>query len=281
MFGRFGYGMFEGLVFVFLLCGAGVAWSQTYEGYIVKSYEFLEWGELLAAEECLCGAMRLEPGNPNNYALLTNLGTVQRRQGKLEEAVVSYTAALGRRPDDVVVLDNRASLYAEMGETEKAIADYSLLLANSPLDKEAFYSRGILYLRMGDFMRAEADFERLLELDAESVRGRLGHALLEKARGNYDMSERIYNYLIDRLPRDWTLYEGRADLYFRMGKNARAMADISRVFAETEPDAGMYVLRGKVKLALYEREPARKDFLKAGELGYDAEIIEGLLLMTR
>ena len=68
-------------------------------------------------------------------------------------------------------------------------------------------------------MWAEQDFDKILEVNEKSVRARLGHAILEKMRGNYDESERIFNYLISEMPRDWILYEGRADLYFMMGKN--------------------------------------------------------------
>ena len=73
-------------------------------------------------------------------------------------------------------------------------------------------------------------------------------------RGNYEESERIFNYLISQMPRDWLLYEGRADVYFMMGKNARAMADINKVFIESTPSASLYVLRGKVKLTQYEKK---------------------------
>ncbi|WP_434803433.1 tetratricopeptide repeat protein, partial [Parabacteroides goldsteinii] len=110
---------------------------------------------------------------------------------------------------------------------------------------------------------------------------RLGHAILEKMRGNYEESERIFNYLISQMPRDWLLYEGRADVYFMMGKNARAMADINKVFIESTPSASLYVLRGKVKLAQYEKESAAKDFLKAQEMGYDQTIIDELMKMTK
>ncbi|MDR0750179.1 MAG: tetratricopeptide repeat protein [Tannerellaceae bacterium] len=272
--------------FIILLWGMvywpGVLTAQTYEEYIEKSYQYLDRGELFAAEESLRAAMRLEPGNPNNYALLTNLGTIQRRQGKWEDAVFSYTAALGRHPDNETILDNRASLYAEMGEADKAINDYSLLLLQNPINEDALYRRGILYLGKKDFIRAEQDFDRMLEVNEKTVFGRLGHAVLEKMRGNYGESERIYNYLIDQLPHNRMLYEGRADLYFMMGKNGRALTDINRVFAEAaEPAAAMYVLRGKIKLSLYEREPARKDFLKAKEMGYNREIIDELLRMAR
>ena len=118
-------------------------------------------------------------------------------------------------------------------------------------------------------------------MNDKSVRGRVGYAILEKMRGNLDESERIYNYLISELPKDWSLYEGRADLYFMKGKNARAMADINKVFAETTPTAALYVLRGKVKLALYEKPSAAIDFKKAQEMGYDPETIRELIKLCK
>ncbi len=255
--------------------------AQTYEELVDQSFTYIDKEELFAAEESLKAAMRLEPANPTNFALLTNLGTIQRRQGKKEDAILSYTAALSRYPDNIMILENRASLFAEMGETEKAISDYTVLLIKDPINQDALYSRGILYLQQKDFIRAEMDFDKILEVNEKTVHGRLGHAVLEKMRGNYDESERIYNYLIDQLPREWLIYEGRADLYFMMGKNSRAMADINRVFSETEPTAALYVLRGKIKLAQYERESALKDFAKALEMGYDTEIIDELTRMAK
>ena len=72
--------------------------AQTYEQFVEKSFDLLDQNDLLAAGESLKAALRLEPANPNNYALLMNLGTIQRRQGLLEEALVSYSAALSRYP---------------------------------------------------------------------------------------------------------------------------------------------------------------------------------------
>jgi tetratricopeptide (TPR) repeat protein len=264
-------------VVVFLFLPVAGSYGQTYLEWVEKSFDYLERENPDSAGISLQTAMRLEPGNPNNFALLTNLGTIQRRQGKPEEALVSYTAALSRYPGNVDLLENRASLYAEMKETEKAINDYNALLISDPRHQTALYNRGILYVQQKNFILAEADFDRLLEINDKTVNGRLGHAILEKARGNYEESERIYRYLIDRFPRDWHLYEGRADLYFLMGKNARAMADINRLFVETKPSAALYVLRGKVKIALYEKASARKDFQKALEMGYDPEIIREYL----
>ena len=266
------------LSFIFFYCIEGYA--QTYEKFIEKSFDYIDNNDMVSAEESLRAAMRLEPANPNNYALLMNLGTIQRRQGKKEEAILSYTAALSRYPENETILENRASLYAEMGMTEKAINDYNALLIQNPDHQDAIYSRGLLYLQEKNFILAEEDFDRLLKVNEKSVKGRLGHAILEKIKGNYTVSEKIMNYLIKEMPRNWVLYEERADLYFMMGKNARAMADINKIFVESAPTASLYVLRGKVKLAQYEKIPAANDFKKALELGYDQQTIEELLKMT-
>ncbi len=255
--------------------------AQSYEELIDKSYDFIEKNDLISAEESLRSAMRKEPGNPMNYALLSNLGSIQRRQGKLKEALLSYTAALSGHPDNPTILENRASLYTELGETEKALSDYNALLIAAPTNEEALYCRGLIYIQKKNYVWAEQDFDRIMEINEKSVRARLGHAILEKMRGNYTESERIFNYLISLMPRDWILYEGRADLYFMMGKNARAMADINKVFVESTPGASMYVLRGKVKLAQYEKESASHDFQKALEMGYDPAVIDELMKMTK
>ena len=127
--------------------------AQSYVDFVEKSYEFLDKEDLPSAAESLKAAMRLEPGNPNNYALLMNLGTIQRRMGKPEEALISYNAALGQQPQNLLILENRATLYTEMGEIEKAITDYNTILSINPDHQEALYCRGMLYLQQKLFHR--------------------------------------------------------------------------------------------------------------------------------
>lgn len=264
-----------------LLLMVGTLRAQTYEEMIRKSYEYADRGDLPAAEEALKAAMHAEPANKNNFALLSNLGTIQRQQGKTDEALVSYTAALSLQPKNKLILSNRAELYIEMGETEKALSDYQALLLFDPLDLDAYYRRGMLYIEMKDYMLADEDFEKIMSIDKESEQGRFGFALLDKARGNYEDSETILSYLIEKSRTPLQYYEERAELYFRMKKNARAMTDLNKIFAETnDVPAHLYVLRGKIKLAQFEKESAAIDFKKALELGYDKAVIDELINMT-
>ena len=264
-----------------LLLMVGTLRAQTYEEMIRKSYEYADRGDLPAAEEALKAAMHAEPANKNNFALLSNLGTIQRQQGKTDEALVSYTAALSLQPKNKLILSNRAELYIEMGETEKALSDYQALLLLDPLDLDAYYRRGMLYIEAKDYMLADEDFEKIMSIDKESEQGRFGFALLDKARGNYEDSEAILSYLIEKSRTPLQYYEERAELYFRMKKNARAMTDLNKIFAETnDVPAHLYVLRGKIKLAQFEKESAAIDFKKALELGYDKAVIDELIKMT-
>ncbi|WP_341464616.1 tetratricopeptide repeat protein [Tannerella forsythia] len=264
-----------------LLLMVGTLRAQTYEEMIRKSYEYADRGDLPAAEEALKAAMHAEPANKNNFALLSNLGTIQRQQGKTDEALVSYTAALSLQPKNKLILSNRAELYVEMGETEKALSDYQALLLLDPLDLDAYYRRGMLYIEAKDYMLADEDFEKIMSIDKESEQGRFGFALLDKARGNYEDSEAILSYLIEKSSTPLQYYEERAELYFLMKKNARAMADLNKIFAETnDVPAHLYVLRGKIKLAQFEKESAAIDFKKALELGYDKAVIDELIKMT-
>lgn len=269
------------MILVGMLLGGSILSAQTFEEFIQKSYDYSDAGEFSAAEESLKAAMRLEPANPLNFALLTNLGTLQRRQGKFDDALISYSAALAQRPNDEVILLNRAELYSEMGETEKAIFDYNALIANNPTHEQALYNRGLLYINTGEFMLAQDDFERIIETHEDTYLGRFGYAILEKARGSYDESETVFNYLADKYPNNMRILEERAELFFLTKRNGRAMSDINKVFRATaEPSAELYMLRGRIKLAQYEKESAAIDFKKARDLGYDTETVERLLKET-
>jgi len=154
--------------------------AQTYEEFLKKSYDFLDKNDLVSAEESLKSALRKEPANPLNYALLTNLGTILRRQGKMDEALVSYTSALSGHTNEPTILISRASLYMEMGDNDKALADYNVLLANDPKNEDALYHRGLIYVGQKHYLDAEQDFDKILKINDKSVNARLGHAILEK-----------------------------------------------------------------------------------------------------
>jgi tetratricopeptide (TPR) repeat protein len=260
-----------GITGMFFLLGIVSVPAQKGEDWLSLSFDYIKQNRLDSAEIALKNVLKSNPDNPLNPFLLNNLGTVQRRLGKRNEALLSYTAALGTFPKQVVFLEARASLFAEMGQAQNAILDYSTLLEEKPNDEESLYQRGLLYLQIRNTDLAEKDFRQMLDLNPNSLYARRGFASLAKFRGDYEEAEKIYNYLLDKEPKDCDLYAGRAELYLLMKKPGKASADIDQAIhlaGANSKNPYLYIIRYRVNLLLHEKETAAKDLKKAIDLGY-------------
>ena len=255
---------------IFLL-GVTCLPAQNQTDWLSLYFDYMEQNRLDSAEIALKAVLRNDPDNPVNPFLLNNLGTIQRKMGKFDEALLSYTAALGQYPSQPVLLESRASLFVEMGQAHNAIIDYSTLLNENPNNEEALYQRGLLYLQIKNTDLAEADFRKMLELNPNGLYARLGFASLAKFRGEYAEAEKIYNYLLDKEPEDFNLYAGRAELYLLMEKPGKACSDIDRAIrlaGKNSANQFLYIIRYRAKLLLHEKESALNDLKKAIALGY-------------
>ncbi len=133
-----------------LLAGCSMEAQNSYQEWVAESVKLIENNRLDSAASALQNAMSLEPANENNPMLLLNLGVLQRRLHRYDEAYISLTAALAANPDPESVLHNRAALLCELGRFDEAIEDYDSILLKSPQNTEAYYRRGLLYLEKGD-----------------------------------------------------------------------------------------------------------------------------------
>ena len=120
--------MLKRIVYILLLCCSCFQLSaQTYDELITRAMDAVEKDSLYQAEQLFKEALRLEPSNMRNALLFSNLGTIQRRMGKNDDAVESYSLALNLTPYSVTMLLNRASLYLEMDYLDKAYVDFDAL----------------------------------------------------------------------------------------------------------------------------------------------------------
>lgn len=253
--------------------------SQTYEYMVNKAMDYLEEKDYAAAEMSLTAALRKEPANPNNIMLMVNLGTIQRNLGKYDEALVSYNIAIDKYPNQNVLKQSRAALYCEMGQYEDAMKDYNAILLDDPNDMEALYRRGLLHLYNKELLSAEDDFEKIISIAPENLQGKMGIGLLMKRRGNWKDAEEYYSDMIYKNKSIAELYFNRAECYLQMDKLARANEDISKALQLGITDPLIYILRGQLRLAQYDKRTAKEDFLKAQEMGVsEATVAEFLQL---
>lgn len=245
--------------------------AQTYEDYITQSFDWLDTDSLTQAETALKQALRLEPGNPSNGMLLLNLGTIQRRMGKLQEAEDSYTIGLGFMPRNASLLNSRAQLYAEREKYDLAIADYTELIYQDDKNEELLYQRALCRLMNADTLGARLDLEQINQFNPNSAKSRLGMCYVYKAQHMWREAAELLDPLIDRNPRNASLRRERAEVYYLSGRMGAALDDIMQSINLDPRDPYSYVLRAQIRYAKGDKEYARRDLNQALDLGLKTE----------
>lgn len=251
--------------------------SQSYDEWVSRSFDFVDQDSLAQAEECLKQAMRLEPANARNGLLFQNLGTLQRRQGKLAEAEISYNCAIAMLPDLPKVRANRAQLYAEMERYADAIDDYTALLEDEPHNETWLYERALCRLMSADTTGARRDLEFIDTFNPHSAKSRLGMAVVYKTMREYALAEELYNALIEANPNSWSLLRDRAEVYYLSKRIGAALEDINASIGKNPNDPMSYVLRAQIRYARGDREYARRDLNTAIEKGISPEVVSKLV----
>ena len=96
--------------------------------------------------------------------LLSNQAVALGKQGKLDDALARYDAALTLAPQLVAVWYNRGLDLLNAGRLQEALEDFSRAIELYPSDAQAHNNRGLTKLKLGDREGAEADVTRALEL---------------------------------------------------------------------------------------------------------------------
>lgn len=277
----------------FLLCGGiGVSptFSQIYEKLSERAATATEQDSLTQAEGYIRQALKLEPANPHNALLFSNLGIIQQRRQQYEQALESYTLALNIAPRAVPVLLNRAALYLELGKEDLARIDYSLVLDMDKDNQEALLMRAYAYMQQRNYKSARADYEHLLKIVPQSYNGRLGLAMLEQKEKKYEAALSILNSMLARkevssavltASQTAVLYTARAGIEKDMEHTDLAMVDLEEAIRLDSSQPEAYLMRGQLYLSQKKKELAKRDFEKAASLGIPQADVRELLLQCK
>lgn len=251
--------------------------AQNYDELITRSFDYLDADSLPEAEEALREALRIEPGNPGNGMLLLNLGTIQRRQGKLKEAEESYTIGLAFLPNNLTLLNSRAQLFAEMEKYPEAINDYTEVIYHEPENEDAYYERALCKLMNQDTLGARLDLEQIDRFNPNSAKSRLGMAYVYKAQQMWREASELYDALIERNPRNASLLRERAEVFYFSNRMGAALDDVNKSIDFDPRDPYSYLLRAQIRYAKGDKEFARRDLNQALELGLNKEEVRDLI----
>ena len=228
------------------------------------------------AEQWLLKAFKNDPENPGNSLVLSNIATLQRYQGRLDDAVRNYSLALDMTPHAVTLLLNRAALYVEMDSVQRAIDDYERVCELDMYNTEARYSLGVLAMERGDNKLAEDYFTEIKRINPNSGLYHEGMGLLHKQNGNHARAVELFTQIIKVQP-SAQLLGHRADCYLAMKKLNEAAADIHAALEMTPDDPYLYLLRAKLNKLRFQRDDMNRDIDTAVSLGLPRDYITAAL----
>jgi tetratricopeptide (TPR) repeat protein len=217
--------------------------------------------------------------NPRYADAVRNRAEAYRLLRQVPRAIGDLSVAIGLAPHDHRAFAARAELYTGLGQCSLAVGDLTsvLSLVSGPYSAqsertraEALRARGDCLLLLDDYDKARADHRQALAgLDKATVAG-VAHAWADRASamqraGKHAAAEQLYTHALEFTPTMTLAYAGRSRARFALARYAEALADCDTVLAHN-PDSYLdLLLRGQVRSALGQREPASGDFSKALE----------------
>ena len=104
----------------------------------------------------------------NNDVAQNNLGIVLLRNGKLDEAIARFQAAVNLRPENAPAHDNLAKAFLQKGQIAEAMFHYHKLLEIQPENSEARNILGTVLIQQGRVKEAIEQWQETLTTEPEN-----------------------------------------------------------------------------------------------------------------
>lgn len=236
------------------------------------------WGD---AADCLRRALRLEPANPGNPMLFSNLGVATGMEGKYGEAMQCFEIALSRAPHSIPVLSSKAKIQILAADEEGALETLDTVLSLDSMAQWARQTRGLMRLRTHDFKAAYSDFRFLTDRFPGDSWGPAGLAKCMEAQGYLAEAAGYYRDALQRCSdNDPDQIEFQLGLIENLGhtEQLQEALEVAKDALASHPNEGrLYLLRGWIKQKLLIYREAEEDRRLALDYGIDPQIVEQYL----
>ena len=207
---------------VFLICVIAVIFAKlSYRQAQVWSSSFTLFSHVLSL-------------TPNSHAAHDNLGTEYYLLGDLRKAEEHYVSALSTRrlPS---TLSNLASVYRRQGKLEESLALYEEAITLRRNEKQAWFGLGLLFAQAGDPQKAQIAYEEAIAIDPNFAKAYLNLGALALQSGDDTEAIEWYEKAITINPFYASARYNLSAIYVRQGRVAEAIDQLERV-VEIEPE---------------------------------------------
>jgi tetratricopeptide (TPR) repeat protein len=198
---------------------------------------------------------------------LSALADLQRRSGRMQDALESAREAFKLEPNEVEIQLVLADLLGETGKVDEALELFRKAIKNEPTNPRYQFLLGGTLAKFGRNEEAIKVFQEILKAyGSNEDMAKLAHSNLSIVyvnQGDYARGEAELEILFQRTPEDPGVNNDLGYLYAEQGKNLERAEAMIRKAVQEEPERAAYLdslgwvlfKRGKVKEAL---EPLQK-----------------------
>ncbi len=211
-------------------------------------------------------------GNRNNYLVYFHWGDYYQAEGKLKEAQEKYNECVELKPDFERAYIKRGETNDAMGNIIAAIMDANEAIRLNPKSAIAYNNKGWAYHELGDKILSVANLDTAIFLDPKMANAYNNRGWVRLQRGDSASAMQDFTSAIREAPAFPKPYYNRALVEYYSGNIKEAIKDYTDLLAIYPHDAQAYYYRGLSYVKIKDNVAAKRDFVKAAELGSrDAE----------
>ncbi len=220
-------------------------------------------------------AMSIDPKNPGNLILRSNLAMVYSYLDRDSTAIATLDSLIAEAPSMSVAIANRGRLYLKTSQNRRAYDDFERVISLDSLNRDARYFHGMMALYGGHQDTAEADFAVLSSVDADSYQTAVALSTLYSLTGRDREAVPYFEKLIKLEPTP-EFYAGLAGCLLSLGELSRASETIDAGLKRHSHDPELYYYRAWLNRDRFRLDEAHSDARRAIELGASADRVNAL-----
>ena len=223
----------------------------------------------------LIDAIGIEPGNPANLILKSNLGMVYSCLGRDSLAIATLDDVTNQAPNMSAAILNRGRIKLKINDNEGAYNDFCRVIEIDSVNADARYFRGMMALYGGNKSMAETDFKKLEQIQPTRTRTFAALGTLYSMTGR---ERQAVGYLTKLIEADPTpeYYSTLAGCYLVLEELSEASSLIAEGLKRFGHDPELYYYRAWLNRDRFRLDDAHEDARLAIKYGADPTHVNAL-----
>jgi len=208
--------------------------------HYVKAQALDAQGKLQQAIGSYSKAIQLDPKFPMAwFERAGDFGAL----GRDEQALSDINEFLRMAPDDDAGLNLRGTVYARMNRPDAAIENYNAAIAANPQQHLAYANRGQAYEVMGRMTEAEADYQKSISINAAYPASYFYLAVLLNERKDNEAALAAILKAISLRPQETNFHARAAKIYLSVDKDPEGLAEAEKVIAADDRNTDGWIFK--------------------------------------